>query len=1079
MTFKKRTNNNNNKSVIVDLRKNTIITEASNVKIKRKKKKNERLPDFSCLKKLIYEQKKDNFVHLFSFNDPKIKEKIDKFNSILENRKKHYSSETKKEDVIAKTFCETSTFGYTFIDKIQNLQNQDDINDLIQHDEEEDGDEEFSDEENETDGQANERSGIKRRNEISEKYISYEKNGKEKDGHYADNNSICTNNDNNNDNNNNNNNSNNNRWSEKGIFNKKCIVNMKKKDKMLDQLKSTFDEFKINTLTIQQKPIHVIDENGKKKKKLFIFNMNNNNGGKNKNEKRRIQIIYDKNENTNSEIKTQNKTNRNTLNENSLYNIDQTKEPDENIIDLVNKINDQKESYLYFAVKDNNLLLNQNNDYFSIMMHYLCERSINTNIQMLYYIIMKPRNMDMLLYLILTYYKFSFTDILEQFENISINNIIESAFEEISLYDYYYYFFHTLEVSHEQYYMSLELFNGMKMMINKYNFFLNRMHRNSIFAKAKFVLGMGDIQNVKDVFLTRSSAIQDKGDVPNEPDKEAVPNEPNEEDVPNEPDAEDAEDANGLSRKNGTLQYILNTKMDFINYQQNNFFSETHWNEIDNYNHLSSLDKLVYFTKDLYYKFTKKNIKNKLKEITCEQKHYDKIQIIEHCKKNIPSYKKNVQYMNFLGVYSHSFIWQIYCTQLEIFCVLKFKRILSINMHNDSRFEKLKQFFCNPTGQDPKKGAEDGPNGAKHAKASQVEYYKQNYEHVYDLKRIEKEMNKTLEILKNYVEKNKIENIFFPISIEINNELIEKTKYINGTPLNEFIYNEFLSGIDLKLRVFKLKCIIIKIIKIILKLLNLNILITLKCSRIFLKEDSLILNIGGPLGLLSKDALNFVLYDIDETIAIKTYSKNIFYYIPPEIKANLKKCNPQFGSNHNNGGSGGGSDGGSDASKGPAGDNLLANSQTNTDGNYCNAFYFQDKIKLQKAYSYMIGRIFEETLIDTFTGDKFDYLNFDEEIKDFLMCCLEENVENREPIEKLLTHKCFSDCFDLYINIYDDNINSYKNDKEKAIRLKDLNYINHFDYNIFTIPSDHSSADFSFSDSRQLNTSSQCTVSNS
>ncbi|EAA17857.1 hypothetical protein [Plasmodium yoelii yoelii] len=995
MTFKKRTNNNNNKSVIVDLRKNTIITEASNVKIKRKKKKNERLPDFSCLKKLIYEQKKDNFVHLFSFNDPKIKEKIDKFNSILENRKKHYSSETKKEDVIAKTFCETSTFGYTFIDKIQNLQNQDDINDLIQHDEEEDGDEEFSDEENETDGQANERSGIKRRNEISEKYISYEKNGKEKDGHYADNNSICTNNDNNNDNNNNNNNSNNNRWSEKGIFNKKCIVNMKKKDKMLDQLKSTFDEFKINTLTIQQKPIHVIDENGKKKKKLFIFNMNNNNGGKNKNEKRRIQIIYDKNENTNSEIKTQNKTNRNTLNENSLYNIDQTKEPDENIIDLVNKINDQKESYLYFAVKDNNLLLNQNNDYFSIMMHYLCERSINTNIQMLYYIIMKPRNMDMLLYLILTYYKFSFTDILEQFENISINNIIESAFEEISLYDYYYYFFHTLEVSHEQYYMSLELFNGMKMMINKYNFFLNRMHRNSIFAKAKFVLGMGDIQNVKDVFLTRSSAIQDKGDVPNEPDKEAVPNEPNEEDVPNEPDAEDAEDANGLSRKNGTLQYILNTKMDFINYQQNNFFSETHWNEIDNYNHLSSLDKLVYFTKDLYYKFTKKNIKNKLKEITCEQKHYDKIQIIEHCKKNIPSYKKNVQYMNFLGVYSHSFIWQIYCTQLEIFCVLKFKRILSINMHNDSRFEKLKQFFCNPTGQDPKKGAEDGPNGAKHAKASQVEYYKQNYEHVYDLKRIEKEMNKTLEILKNYVEKNKIENIFFPISIEINNELIEKTKYINGTPLNEFIYNEFLSGIDLKLR------------------------------------------------------------------------------------ANLKKCNPQFGSNHNNGGSGGGSDGGSDASKGPAGDNLLANSQTNTDGNYCNAFYFQDKIKLQKAYSYMIGRIFEETLIDTFTGDKFDYLNFDEEIKDFLMCCLEENVENREPIEKLLTHKCFSDCFDLYINIYDDNINSYKNDKEKAIRLKDLNYINHFDYNIFTIPSDHSSADFSFSDSRQLNTSSQCTVSNS
>ncbi|CAD2106689.1 hypothetical protein YYG_00953 [Plasmodium vinckei petteri] len=1048
MALKKRTNNNNNKSVIVDLRKNTIITETSNTKIKRKKKKNERLPDFSCLQKLIYEQKKDNFVHLFSFNDPKIKEKIDKFNSILENRKEHYSSETKKEDVIAKNFCETSTFGYTFIDKIQNLPNQDDINDLIQHDEEEDGDEEYSDEGNETEGQGNERPAIKRRTDISDKYISDEKNGKEKDGHYGDNNSTCSNN--------------NNQWNENSIFNKKCIVNMKKKDKILDQLKSTFDEFKINTLTIQQKPINVVDENGKEKKKLFIFNMNNNNGGKNKNEKRRIQIIYDKNENTNSQGKTQNEANKNTTNDGPLCNSEQTKEPEENIIELINKINDQKESYLYFAVKDNKLLLNKNNDYFSIMMHYLCERSIDTNIQMLYYIIMKPRNMDMLLYLILTYYKFSFADILEQFENISINNIIESAFEEISLYDYYYYFFHTLEVSHEQYYMSLELFNGMKLMINKYNFFLNRMHRNSIFAKAKFVLGMGDIQNVKDVFLARGSAIQsqengscEKSQVSNKEvdEKEA------EKGAEKEKEEEEDDDPNGLNRKNGTLQYILNTKMDFINYQQNNFFSETHWNEIDNYNHLSSLDKLVYFTKDLYYKFTKKNIKNKLKEITCEQKHYDKVQIIEHCKKNIPAYKKNVQYMNFLGVYSHSFIWQIYCTQLEIFCVLKFKRIHSINTSSGSQLEKLKEFFCESIEQHTKKETK-----LVTINLNEMQNYKNDCRHIYNLKGIEKEMNTTLEVLKNYVEKNKIENIFFPISIEIDNELVEKTKYINGTPLNEFIYNEFLSGIDLKLRVFKLKCIMIKIIKMILKLLDLNILITLKCSRIFLKEDSLILNIGGPLGLLSKEALNFVLYNIDETIAIKTYSKNIFYYIPPEVKANLKQFNSGLTAH---------------ANIESIGDNISNNFQPNINTNYCNAFYFQDQVKLQKAYSYMVGKIFEETLIDTFTGDKFDYLNFDEEIKDFLMCCLEKNVENREPLEKLLNHKCFSDCFDLYINIYDDNINSYKNDKEKAIRLKDLNYINNFDYNIFTIPSDHSSADFSFSDSRQLNTSSQYTVSNS
>ncbi|VWU50880.1 hypothetical protein HEP_00283600, partial [Hepatocystis sp. ex Piliocolobus tephrosceles] len=151
------------------------------------------------------------------------------------------------------------------------------------------------------------------------------------------------------------------------------------------------------------------------------------------------------------------------------------------------------------------------------------------------------------------------------------------------------------------------------------------------------------------------------------------------------------------------------------------------------------------------------------------------------------------------------------------------------------------------------------------------------------------------------------------------------------------------------------------------------------------------------------------------------------------------------------------------------------NSQTNSD----NCFYFTDKIKLQKAYSYIIGKLFEESLIDTFTGSKFDYLHFDDNIKDFLKSCLEEDINKREPLESLFNHPCFSDCFDLYINIYDDNINTYKNDKEKAVQLKDINYINNLDYNIFNIPSDNSSTPNELSDSLNFNCSSQYSSSSS
>ncbi|ETW53927.1 hypothetical protein PFUGPA_03800 [Plasmodium falciparum Palo Alto/Uganda] len=616
--FKSSSINNNNKSMSEFL-KGPQIKECSNTRNKRKKRKcQEKLPDFSCLKKLIYEQKrKENLGNLFSFNDPSIKERIDKFNKIIEkNRQEDSNLGYNEDDEIAGNFCETSKFGYTFINKIKNNQNKgDDIEDLIQHDEEEEIDEDLDINETDT------------RNKDLSTYNNHDDNNNNNNN----NNNIENYNDNINDANNNmnmKNNNNNNIFN--NIFNNihsnihnnnhnnnhnNKIVNnsdIKNKDILLDNLKLRFDEFKIDTLTIPQKPINIIDENGKEKKKLFIFNINNNTT-KGKNEKKRIEIIYDDKENDTEESSMEHQTNylyvdkeeenikddnkydkrdnkkgylqdeskNNKINDSSIIgSISHTNnnyiyssnkknssiyecnklsndisnnnfnylsnerirkttyekiypytnekeniiqhvnkycignvyhsnnkmrvERKENILELVNKIKDQKESYLYFAVKDNTLLLNENNDYFSIMMHYLCERTNDWNIQMLYYLIMKPANMDLLLYLILTYYKFPFLDIIEQYQNISINNIIQSTYEEISLYDYYYYVFHILEISHEQYYMSLELFNGMKFLLDKYNFFLSRMHKNSIFSKNKFVLGLGDIQNVKHIFLNDS-----------------------------------------------------------------------------------------------------------------------------------------------------------------------------------------------------------------------------------------------------------------------------------------------------------------------------------------------------------------------------------------------------------------------------------------------------------------------------------------------------------------------------------------------------------------------------------------------
>ncbi|KJP86156.1 hypothetical protein AK88_04207 [Plasmodium fragile] len=1034
---------------------------------RRVSKGQQKLPDFSCLKKLIYEQKrKDNISNLFSFNDPVIKEKIAKFNQIIE-RKKEFLTETSEskrggQDEMSPNVCETSTFGYTFIDRVVNFSHKEDIEDLIQHDEDDEDDPFHCDYpyqhhrarlENGENSQTTE-VYLKDNKSEHEKYLPpcvenpHEQRGGSsskdrmdrndhvdlsKHPHYWE----AKNGSKNNPPQSLNPEKNNKRIIGKGkeeiLFNNKVIMDSRKKDLILDQLKLKFDEFKIDTLTIAQKPLTIIDENGVEKKKLFIFNINNS-SDRRKNEKKRIQIVYDQ--------EGQSAVGRAEVGQSTTGPTPVEDGNDADILELVNKIKEQKESYLYFVVKNNQLMLKSNNDYFSIMMHYLCEGTSLMNLQMTYYLIMKPSHMDMLLYLILTYHKFSFVDILEQFENVSVSNIVESSFEEMTLYDYYYYFFHILEVSHEQFYMSLEVLESMKLLLNKYNFFLGRMHKNSIFSNAKFVLGMGDILDIHRVFLPGGHKRGANKDVNNEADA-AAHNEVNNEadaaaskeaskEVEGDASGEGAKEAPSetLRRKNGTLQYILNTKLEFIHYQQMNFLQETHWDEIENYHHLNRLDKLVYFTKDLYYEFTKKNIHGKLEEITCEQKHLDKVQLIESCKKKLPPYKKGVKFMNFLGVHSHSFVWQVYCTQMELFCVLKFKQI----RHGGGGPSR------STMGDDNAWQAEstaDASNADERTADERRETPR--------LGPIEAEINAALRNFQAEIKEKQVECLYVPISVEITNRLIEKTKYINGTPLNEFIYSEFLSGIDLKLRVFKLKCIMLKIIKVVVSFLKIPTLIILKCSRIFVKEDSLMVNGGIPLGLLSTQSLRFLLHHIDETIATRTYSKTLWHYLPPEISAAARG-----------------------AASGSTND--AANGEPSS-----NCFLLEDKTQLEKAYSYMIGKVFEEALIDTFTGDKFDYLNFDEDVKDFLESCLSQNMDQRQPLTQLPHHSCFSECFELYINIYDDNINTYHNDREKAIRLRDLKYINSFDYKMFSIPSESSSrapSSCSSSDSRHFHTSS-------
>ncbi|EUD66421.1 hypothetical protein C922_03055 [Plasmodium inui San Antonio 1] len=1050
------------------------------------------LPDFSCLRKLIYEQKKkDNISNLFSFNDPIIKEKIDKFNQIIEKKKEFLCETTEskrgEQDEMAPNVCESSTFGYTFIDRVVNFSHKEDIEDLIQQEEDDEDDPLHCDYpyqhhrgrlENRTDSETTEIHLRENRSEHEGDLPPCAENqheqpgGSSKDRPYRNDHVDQTKHPNGEAKNGGKHNppqsfnpekrskGRTDKGKEEILFNNKVIFDRRKKDFILDQLKLKFDEFKIDTLTIPQKPLTIIDENGVEKRKLFIFNINNS-SDRRKNEKKRIQIVYDRargsevgpSEMSGSKV-GQSPTGKPPTGQSPRGRSPPGKSPvkgdnDVDVTELVNRIKEQKESYLYFVVKNNQLLLKSNNDYFSIMMHYLCEGTSGINLQMSYYLMMKPSHMDMLLYLILTYHKFPFVDLLEQFENVSVSNIVESSFEEMTLYDYYYYFFHILEVSHEQYYMSLEVLESMKLMMNKYNFFLGRMHKNSIFSNEKFVLGMGDIRDVHQVFLPgKDEEAEGDGEADGEAKGEGKgeSNEEASEKVTgdaNEDGAGETPPSQTLRRKNGTLQYILNTKLEFINYQQRNFLQETHWDEMENYHHLNRLDKLVYFTKDLYYKFTKKNIHSKLEEITCEQKHFDKVQMIESCKKKLPPYKKGVKFMNFLGVHSHSLVWQVYCTEMELFCVLKFKQIRQ-------------------GGQGPSRrtmGGDDLWDKQHTDRPSDAPQTDPRMEEAPHLGRIEAEINAVLRNFQAEVKERQVECLYVPISVEITNRLIEKTKYINGTPLHEFIYSEFLSGIDLKLRVFKLKCIIVKLIRVVVNFLNIPTLIILKCSRIFVKEDSLMVNGGIPLGLLSGESVRFLLYGVEETIATRTYSKTLWHYLPPEIS---RQADGKSGGRCRRGG--------------------CTNDVTNggslpPDGTRApNCFLLEDRTQLEKAYSYMIGKVFEEALIDTFTGDKFDYLNFDENVKDFLESCLSENMERRQPLSEIAQHRCFSDCFDLYINIYDDNINAYHNDREKAIRLNDLKYIRSFDYKMFSIPSESDSESSSrapsSSDSRNSNTSS-------
>ncbi|SJK85817.1 conserved Plasmodium protein, unknown function [Babesia microti strain RI] len=181
-------------------------------------------------------------------------------------------------------------------------------------------------------------------------------------------------------------------------------------------------------------------------------------------------------------------------------------------------------------------------------------------------------------------------------------------------------------------------------------------------------------------------------------------------------------------------------------------------------------------------------------------------------------------------------------------------------------------------------------------------------------------------------------NVVFDIKCEINeNKLIKITPYINDCTLSNIIENSNFGSPDL---IKKVKVIIYQLICVIANL-ELKFILPLKSSKIYFLSGRVILDVGIPPALLGNTLTNFLKEKTVTTIASELWDKPIEWYLPPEA-------------------------------------NGCVNFTNQTD-------------KISKAHTYMIGKIFQESI-----GNVEDL-----HIKSFLNTCLEPNPENRPTLKAL------------------------------------------------------------------------------
>ncbi|AFZ80432.1 hypothetical protein BEWA_032850 [Theileria equi strain WA] len=204
---------------------------------------------------------------------------------------------------------------------------------------------------------------------------------------------------------------------------------------------------------------------------------------------------------------------------------------------------------------------------------------------------------------------------------------------------------------------------------------------------------------------------------------------------------------------------------------------------------------------------------------------------------------------------------------------------------------------------------------------------------------------------------SKRRQILFSSSVNIKgNMIIEEMPFVNYTPF--FLFMEKSMQLNSNEKFAHTQVVVREIVRLVNQIKDLNFILPLKSSRVFVSSGKIVLSAGVPLSILGKEYIDLAGKIAQPTIASLLWGKHINWYLPPEANNN------------------------------PA--------------------YTTDPTLISKAHTWMIGKIiYEATSPTTITRQELDISRIDtcenDVTREFLKICLNVNVDARPTIEELLS----------------------------------------------------------------------------